>query len=63
MKTNSLVYPYWENEARFEESYQIRVFLFDIVALVIFIISFIGIGGIIYKSLKDKLHGVIKRDF
>ena len=63
MKTNSLVYPYWENEARFEESYQIRVFLFDIVALVIFIISFIGIGVIIYKSLKDKLHGVIKRDF
>ena len=63
MKTNSLVYPYWENEARFEEAYQIRVLLFDIVALVFFIISFIAIGVIIYKSIKDKLHGVIKRDF
>ena len=52
-----------KNEARFEEAYQIRVLLFDIVALVFFIISFIAIGVIIYKSIKDKLHGVIKRDF
>ena len=63
MKTNSRVYPYWENEARFEESYQIRVLRFDIIALVIFIVSFIGIGVIIYMSLKNKLHDVIKRIF
>jgi hypothetical protein len=63
MKSNSRVYPYWENEARFEESYQIRVLRFDIIALVIFIVSFIGIGVIIYMSLKNKLHDVIKRNF
>ncbi|SEQ10357.1 MacB-like core domain-containing protein [Lachnospiraceae bacterium NE2001] len=55
MRTNSVVYPYWENEALYEEQREIGVLRFDIVVSSILLLSIVVIAVIFYRMIEDKV--------
>ena len=61
MRTNSITYPYWENEARFEEQRQIKVYRFCLVLLIIPVISLIYICLCVKKRVDKVWDGVMRK--
>ncbi len=50
MRTNAIVYPYWENEARFEEQRQIKKYRFCLILLIVPVLSIIYVVLCIKKK-------------
>lgn len=61
MRTNSITYPYWENEARFEEQRQIKVYRICLVLLIIPVISLIYICLCVKKRVDKVWDGFMRK--
>ena len=61
MRTNSITYPYWENEARFEEQRQIKVYGLCLILLVVPVLSLIYVGICIKKKTDAAWNRVMRK--
>lgn len=61
MRTNAIIYPYWENEARFEELRQIKAYRFCLILLVIPVLSLIYAAICIKKKTDVAWNRVMKK--